>query len=224
MKASSNGRVIRIALAASLAVHFIVAMLVHPPGVEAQAPEKPSPAIIVHIIPPKPTPPPRVVHPKIETRSQLQARRPVVHTPHIARRRNNTKGVVLVVPSAAPGTPGPEDFGTSAPGPDTGPSGTPQPTETPKPACSAPDVPARTTFVQPPAVPDTVPQTGTTAKIRVDLDAEGNVRGVSVYESAGSMELDQAALAAARESHYAPEEVKCKNVPGSYLFTVDFSQ
>jgi TonB family protein len=76
--------------------------------------------------------------------------------------------------------------------------------------------------VQSPTAPDTIPESGVTAKIRVNLDAEGNVRGVSVYESTGSMELDQAALAAARQSRYAPEEVNCKNVPGSYLFTVDF--
>lgn len=222
MNATSNGRVIRIALAASLAVHCIFAILVHPPRVEAQPQEKLTPAVIVHIIPPKPkpTPPPHTKHAKPQARSHAPARRPTAHVPHITPRSDNTKNVGFALPSAAPGTPGPTDVGTSAPGP--GPTGIPEPTATPKPACSAPDVPARTTFVQSPTAPDTIPESGVTAKIRVNLDAEGNVRGVSVYESTGSMELDQAALAAARQSRYAPEEVNCKNVPGSYLFTVDF--
>jgi TonB family protein len=224
MKATSNGRVIRIALAASLAVHFVVATLVHPPRVEAQAQEEVSPAVIVHIIPPKPTPTPRIEHPKKQPRSHAPAHNPIVHTVHLQPHRDNSKNVGYTLPSPAPGTPGPADIGSSAPGPDSGPTGTPEPTATPKPACSAPDVPARTTFVQSPSVPDSVPANGTTAKIRVDLDVEGNVRGVSVYESTGSMELDRAALQAARDSRYAPEEVNCKNVSGSYLFTVDFSQ
>jgi TonB family protein len=222
MKATSNGRVIRIAIAGSLAVHFMVATLVHPPTVEAQPKENISRAVIIHIIPPKPTPTPRVTPQKSPPKRNAQTRRPIVHPLILPKRNTNTKGIARVVASAAPGTPGPIEP-TPGTGIVAGPTeipGTPAPT--PKPACSAPDVPARTTFVQPPSVPDSVPQTGVTAKIRVDLDALGNVRGVSVYESAGSMELDQAALSAARESRYAPEQIDCKNVPGSYLFNVDF--
>ena len=226
MKATSNGRVIRIALAVSLAVHLIVATLVHPPRVEAQAQEKPSPAIIVHIIPPtpRPTPPPRVVREKHQTQLQRPARRPFVDVVHVVSRHDKGKSVAFVPPAAAPGSPGPSDPGTWGPGPDAGPTGMPEPTATPKPACSAPDLAARTTFVESPSIPESAPQNSTIAKIRVDLDAEGNVLGASVYESAGLMELDQAALVAARHSRYAPEEINCKNVSGSYLFTVEFSQ
>jgi protein TonB len=222
MNATSNGRVIRIAIAGSLAVHFIIAILVHPPTVEAQPQEKISPADIVHLIPPKPTPTPRVTPPKPQTQKQTQARRPFIDRLILPKRNDKTKGIAIAIPSAAPGTPEPYDYGT--PGPDVvAPTGAPaSPAPTPKPACSAPDVPARTTFVEPPAVSDTVSQTGQTAKIRVDLDADGSVRGVSVYVSTGSMELDQAALAAARQSRYAAEQIDCKNVPGSYLFTVEF--
>jgi protein TonB len=222
MNATSNGRVIRIAIAGSLAVHFIVAILVHPPTVEAQPKEKISRAVIVHIIPPKPTPTPHVTQKKVQPKQQVQARRPVVYTPILPKRNDNTKGVAHALPSAAPGTPGPIDA-TPGTGVVAGPTDVPStPLPTPKPACAAPEVPARTTFVESPSVPDSVPQTGVTAKIRVDLDAMGNVRGVSVYESTGSTELDQAALSAARQSRYAPEQIDCKNVPGSYLFTVDF--
>jgi TonB family protein len=224
MNATSNGRVIRIAIAGSLAVHFIAALLVHPPSVEAQATEKLSPAVIVHVIPPKPTPtpPPRITPPKPRAVRKTQSRTPVVHTPHLPKRTDNTKGIAIAVPSAPPGTPGPIEAptGPDVIGPPTTAPATPAPT--PKPACSAPDVPARTVVVEPPSVPDSVPQNGATAKIRVDLDASGSVRGVSVYESTGSMELDRAALSAARESRYAPEGIECKKVAGSYLFTVDF--
>jgi TonB family protein len=221
MNANSNGRVIRIAAAGSLAVHLIFATLVHPPRVEAQAQEKLSPAVIIHLIPPKRTPP-RIVRRKTKA-APSQAHHVVVHPPHASTHADNSKRVAYAVSTGAPGTPGPSDFGTPGPGPIAGPTSEPDvPTPTPKPACSAPDMPARTTFVEQPTVPDTVAQTTATAKIRVDLDGDGNVRNVSVYESTGSMELDRAALSAARQSRYAPEQIDCKNVPGSYLFTVDF--
>ena len=62
-----------------------------------------------------------------------------------------------------------------------------------------------------------------TAMIKVDLDTDGHVTGVSVYASTGSLELDEAAMRAARESTYAPETRDCRPVAGSYLFKVEFS-
>lgn len=223
MNANSNGRVIRIAAAGSLAVHLIFATLVHPPRVEAQAQEKPSSAVIIHLVPPKPSPPRRLVRHKTTVALRSQVRHIAVHALHEPLHAANSKRLAYAVSTGAPGTPGPSDFGTPGPAPIAGPTGEPNvPTPTPKPACSAPDVPARTTFVEQPTVPDTVTQAVATAKIRVELDADGSVRSVSVYESTGSMELDRAALSAARQSRYAAEQIDCKNVPGSYLFTVDF--
>jgi TonB family protein len=85
-------------------------------------------------------------------------------------------------------------------------------------------VPAKTLVAQTPEVPSDVQAQGYmgTAKVKVDLDASGDVVGTSIYTSTGSMELDRAALAAARASRYAPEQRECKNVPGSYLFIIDF--
>ncbi len=114
-----------------------------------------------------------------------------------------------------PGTPGPAN--TLAPE-------APTPSPTPKPACSAPDIPAKALDAISPQAPPDVQTGNTTAKIKVDLDATGNVTSASVYESTGSMQLDRTALAAARASRYAPEEKNCKNVSGSYLFTVDFKE
>lgn len=131
--------------------------------------------------------------------------------------------VVVVAPPVEPtGEPNPID--TS--GPDTGPTSGPvaMPTPTARPACSAPDVQAKAIVTQSPIVPDDARPGGFTgtAKVKVDLDASGNVIHTSIYESTGSMELDRAAIDAAQQSRYAPEERGCKNVSGSYLFTVDF--
>ena len=223
MSGTLNGRGIRIAIAVSLAVHLVIAILVHPRRVEAQPPEKPTPALVIHLIAPTPKPVPHiVVHNQV--RRAPQVHRPRFNPPRLPQQHNDGKSVAIALPTAAPGTPAPSGTGSTGSGPDTVPTDEPLlPTPTPKPACSAPDVPARTTFVQSPDVPDRASQPAT-AKIRVDLDAAGEVRSVSVYESTGSMELDRAALAAARESHYAPEEHDCQKIAGSYLFTVDFSE
>lgn len=223
MSGSTNGRVLRIAIAGSLAVHLIVATLVHPREVQAQPQQKPAPTTIIHLIPPppKPTPPPPQPAQRHPRNSQTHSpHRPPVHVP-ITHTRDTTSPPGVAIASEPPGPP---DTGTTPPdgGPTDGPVA-PEPTATPKPACSAPDVAARAVTVQSPNTPDDEQSTNATAKIRVDLDADGNVLGVSVYESAGSMELDRAALQAARASRYAPEEKDCKKIPGSYLFTVDFA-
>lgn len=218
MNATSNGRVIRIALAGSLAVHFIVALLVHPRPVHAEPPQEAQRTTIVHLIPPKPTPPPRKLLQPQKPRVQRNAQtvHPIAHPPRLSTQ--HARGVAIAIPTGAPDPIEPGVVNGDGTATDS-----PAPTPTPKPSCSAPDVPARTTFVQSPVVPDDVSENGVTAKIRVDLDSNGTVTGVSVYESAGSMPLDRAALAAARQSRYAPEERDCKNIAGSYLFTVDFS-
>lgn len=224
MSGSTNGRVLRIAIAGSLAVHLIVATLVHPHKVQAAPEQKPTNTTIIHLIPPpapKPTPPPppkpAQPHPR-PAQHQSSAHRPAMHVPR-ARSSNPLSPPGVAIATEAPGPP---DTGTVPP--DSGPTDGPiVPTPTPKPACSAPDVAARAVTVQSPNTPDDMQGTNATAKIRVDLDAQGGVLGVSVYESAGSMELDRAALQAARASRYAPEEKDCKKIPGSYLFTVDFA-
>lgn len=222
MSAVSNGRVLRIALAGSVAVHLIIAAVVysHPTVVAAEPP--PQHIVLINIKPPRatPTPPPpkhAVSHPQHHTRAVL----PATHPPkRIAQA--HTDGPPVAPPVEPTGIPGP----AQTPGPDVGPTGPPvdvTPAPTPKPACSAPDVAAKTIAAQSPDVPDDERNGFTgTAKVKVDLDATGAVVGTSLYESTGNMQLDQAALRAARDSRYAPEQYECKNVAGSYLFTVDF--
>lgn len=217
MSAVSNGRVLRIALAGSVAVHLIIAAIVYSRPVTA-APEQPPQKTHIYkfqLPPPTPTPPPKPAHPQ----RHAHAVRPAIHNPvHIAV--TQPKGPPIGPPVEPTGNPGPVDTA----GPDTVPTDAPiAPTPTPKPACSAPDIAAKTLVTQPPIVPEDQSDGFTgTAKVKVDLDAAGQVVGTSIYESTGNMQLDRAALDAARESRYAPEERDCKNVAGSYLFTIDF--
>lgn len=221
MSAASNGRVLRIALGASLAVHLVFAAVVYSRPVTAAPEQKPGGTTIVHLPPPTPTPPPpkpALPHPQHKS-SPFHVN---VHPPLVAR-NSNPKGPSENPPVVAP--PGPDV--TTPPGVDTAPTAAPfvaTPTPSPKPACSAPDIAAKTLAAQTPEKPDDAQAQGLvgTVKVKVDLDASGAVTGANVYESSGSMELDQAALQAARRSRYAPEERDCKNVSGSYLFTVDF--
>ena len=220
MSAASNGRVLRIALAGSLAVHLVVAAIIYSHPVKAAQPQKPDKGYIIHLPPPTPTPPPPTPKPALpQPQHQSAAVRPPIRLPRVPS-RNNPHG-----PPAPPieptGSPMPSPASTS--GPAVAPTAAPfVPTPTPKPACSAPDIPAKTLVTQPADRPEDADGYTGTAKVRVDLDAAGNVVGASVYQTTGSMELDHAALAAARASRYAPEERDCKNVSGSYLFIVDF--
>jgi protein TonB len=221
MNARSNSRFLRIAIAASLAVHLIVAAIVHSHPVTAAPEQKPKTTYIVQLPPPTPTPPPPTPqprHPRTTTAS-----RPAIKVVKLPQ-HTKPQGPPQVVPSTQP-TGNTGDFGeTPGPGPsDVGATTAPiVPTPTPKPACSAPDIPARTLVTQAVDKPDDADGYSGEAKVKVDLDASGDVLGASIYESTGSMQLDRAAVAAARASRYAPEERDCKNVPGSYLFIVDF--
>lgn len=138
--------------------------------------------------------------------------------------KNSSGPPVDVVASVAPGTPAPPVDATAG----TGPTGAPQTpvvvTPTPKPACSAPDVDAKAVAAVAPERPAEATSGAANAQVRVQLDANGNVTGASIYQSSGDQVLDMAAVRAAKASRYAPEERDCKNVPGSYLFDVDFQE
>lgn len=221
MSATSNGRVLRIALAASLAVHLVVAAIVYSHPVTAAPEQKPKDTYIIHLPPPTPTPPPpkpALPHPQHKS----AAFHPAIHVARLQPQPHHD-GPPVAPPIQPTGDP--NAFPTAGP-PDAAPTAGPiaPPTPTPKPACSAPDIPAKTLVTESAERPQDADGYSGRAKVQVDLDASGNVVGASIYESTGSMELDRAALAAARASRYAPEERDCKNVSGSYLFIVDFQQ
>lgn len=224
MNGTSNGRIVRIALAGSIAVHLIFASVVHSPRVTAAQPQKPTKGgiIVIHLPKPTPTPTPPPTHPKhvVHQRAARTSR------PHVRLIHQIAKAQASSPPEMPPGpssTASPDIGMPGSPEPSAAPL-PPTPSPTPKPACSAPDVPAKAVDAISPQTPPDVSATSATAKIRVDLDAAGAVIGASVYESTGYPQLDRAALEAARESRYAPEQKNCRDVSGSYLFTVDFSQ
>jgi len=61
-----------------------------------------------------------------------------------------------------------------------------------------------------------------TARVKVSLSASGAVQSISIYKSSGYPDLDEASLAAAKASTYAPEVEQCFSVDGAYLFRADF--
>lgn len=224
MNGSSNPRILRVAIAVSLAIHLIAASIVHPSAIEAQPEEKPGPLLVIKIQKPKPTPTPAPPKPQLEhPQHAAQPVRPPLHPPRQLSHSNPNVHQGQTRPVSEPsGTPnGPDVF--ASPGPAaTGTEFTPGPT--PKPACSAPEVPAKTVDAISPQAPADATNLPAIAKVKVDLDASGNLVGVSIYESTGSPQLDRAALEAARTSRYSPEEQNCHAIAGSYLFTVDFQE
>ncbi|HET9392672.1 MAG TPA: TonB family protein [Candidatus Rubrimentiphilum sp.] len=218
MDGKRNRRVLAAALAVSLAVHAVLATFVHVRFVEAKPYQIPT--VITHIwVRPKLTPPPKP-HTVAFAHHPVQIVRPQIQRPHVAP---NLHGVVAIASPGATGVPtAPGNTGT--PG---GVIGQPDiPVGPPAPACSDPNVDAKTIVAISPDAPASAygGATDVTAMIKVDLDASGRILGVSVYRSAGSLELDQAAMQAARQSTYSPEVRDCQAVPGSYLFKVEFSQ
>jgi TonB family protein len=61
------------------------------------------------------------------------------------------------------------------------------------------------------------------SRIRVTLSDTGEVVAAGVYDSSGNAQLDDAALAGAKASTYAPEIEDCRKITGSYLFRAEFS-
>ncbi len=208
------------ALAISLAVHLVLASFVHMHPVEAVQYQA-TPVIIHIIVRPKRTPPPPQPHSVVAHRPTPSVR-PLIPRPHVPP---NPHGVVAVAPPVPTGEPNaPGNTGTTGLGGANGQID--GPAITPGPACSEPNVEAKTLVAVSPEQSSSAfgVASDVTAMIRVDLDATGRVTGVSVYRSSGSPELNNAALDAARASTYAPEVRDCRAVPGSYLFKVEFSQ
>ena len=93
-------------------------------------------------------------------------------------------------------------------------------------SCTAPDVPAGTTYAalaETPAMAAQYQLSGTTL-VRVDLESNGSIRAASVEKSSGAPFLDMAAVQAAKASTFSPEIRDCAPVAGSYIFQVDFTQ
>jgi protein TonB len=217
MGAQKNRRMLGVALGLSLLFHLVLAPFVRPP-VEAVPYTKPP--VIIHLyIRPTPVPPPPRPH-IIVSQHHFPIVSPQVPRPHVPWSPNGHVAITPPLPTGEPHAPG--NTGNGSGGVISQPA---VPTDAPGPACSNPNIEAKTINAVSPDRTASGFDAGTnaTAMIKVDLDADGRVTGVSVYASTGSMELDRAAMDAARESTYAPEMRDCQDVSGSYLFKVEFS-
>jgi TonB family protein len=92
-------------------------------------------------------------------------------------------------------------------------------------SCARPFADVVTTHPVEPNYPETARREHATGTVQVKLmiDASGLVAAATIYKSSRNALLDDAALAAARASTYAPARVRCLPSSSTYLFRVDFS-
>lgn len=179
--------------------------------------------------PPPPTPPPKQTPPPVKATKPPPQPKLKVNVPKTNTKSNTgpsetkydvTKGTQNGIPQGLKGTAPPAP--TS--GPATAPPPPPTPPPTPKPACAVPNKDATMTNGVQPDTPEIAKQAGATGTVNVEvtLSATGTVLSTSVYKSSGNSSLDQAAIAAAKQSGFAPALKDCLPVGGSYLFRADF--
>lgn len=104
----------------------------------------------------------------------------------------------------------------------TGQTPAPQASLTPV-ACARPNVPASTVHAVTPETPALAQQQNIagTVQVIVSLDANSNVVGARIQRSPSAI-LNNAALAAARQSTFQTEIRNCRPIPGDYVYTVEF--
>lgn len=173
--------------------------------------------------PPTPTPPPpkQTPPPKPQPEHQQQTRIKL-NVPHTTSKSNQGPPAPKYVPPKTGSEQGvPQGTVASAP---PAPVST-APPGTPKPACKTPYQDATVVNQAQPEYPDAARDLGlgeVQVAVTVTIGPEGNLVDAKISQSAGNMSLDQAALAAARQSTYAPKIVNCQPTTGSYYFKVTF--
>jgi len=229
----------------SLGLHFVLLPLLH---LHAQSNEKdkvekvviskkikvvvptpppPTPTPPPPTPPPKQTPPPvKQTNPPPQPKLKLNVPKTTSHAGPSTEHRYvaPAKGTEDAVPNGTEASGKPEPASTA---PAATPAPTPAPpTPTPKPQCANPNADATikgtAADLDYPEIAKQQGLTGTT-QVRVTLDANGTVVSATVYKSAGSAALDQAAITAAKATSYVPEIVNCVKTAGSYIFRADFS-
>lgn len=214
MNGRSSNRILVWALALSLAIHAVFAIVARTMPPAQAEPEPPQHISIIHVVPPtpRPTPPPTPRPNQQHVSSPRNASTHVrisVHPPRAVARDGGS------VPAGPPvvATSGPSIGGGDAAG-----SATPSPA----PACSNPYEAAHVISAISPDAPLDAAGIAATAQVQVTLDDRGRVTDAHIYTSTGTMSLDRVAVDAARRSTYAPQIVDCQPAGGSYLFKVDF--
>jgi protein TonB len=167
--------------------------------------------------PPPPTPPPKST-PQPEKQNQPKLKLNVVHT--TSKGSSSASESKYVAPKAGSENGVPQGVSSGPPQPvSTAPVGTP------KPACATPYQDATVVQQAQADYPDQARDLGlgeVQVAVQVTIGPTGNLVDATIAQSGGNMSLDRAAIAAARQSTYAPKIVNCQPVTGSYLFRVTF--
>jgi protein TonB len=229
----------------SLLIHAVVLLFVniHPPEAKKEKTEEVSVSHKVTVktptpppptpTPPPPTPPPKATPPPVKQTNPPPQPKLKVNPPKTTSKSNSASSVQrYIAPAAGNENGNPNGTANSAPpapvatGIPATPAPTPvPPTPTPKPQCANPNESATTTNAVSPDFPDSAREAGAegSTQVLVSLDAAGNVLNATVYKSAGNIQLDRAAIDAAKASKYAPEVVNCVKTAGTYIFRADFT-
>lgn len=166
--------------------------------------------------PPKQTPPPKPQQPH---QQQVKLKLNVPKTTSKSNTSSNEAKYVAPPVGSEQGVP----QGTVASAPpapvSTAPPGTP------KPACKTPYQDATVVSQAQAEYPDAARELNlgeVQVYVTVTVGPTGSLLDAKVTRSANNMELDQAALAAAKQSTYSPKIVNCQPTTGSYNFIVTF--
>jgi TonB family protein len=196
-------RVLLVAFALSLALHAIVALVLHPATADFQTqPEavsvvRRSTMIVAHNTPP----PPR--HTQTPSPRNLAPPSPRASGAAVARSEGGGTGRSTPAPPPAPtAVPSAAGAGCAEPNAAAAVVATPPP----------PDIPAAVR----------ADHTNGVALVSVSLDAQGEVSGASVAQSTGNSSLDLVAVSMARDARYSAPLHDCKPVAGNATFSVKF--
>ena len=166
--------------------------------------------------PPKTTPPPKP-QPQKQQQTVLKVNTVKTHSQsnttsseskYVAPPQGSENGVPQGTVASAPPAP----VSTAPPG-------------TPKPACKTPYQDATVVNQVTPEYPDQARDLGlgeVQVAVEVTISPSGSLVDAKIAQSANNMSMDQAAIAAAKQSTYAPKVVNCQPVQGDYLFRVTF--
>ncbi|HEX3465073.1 MAG TPA: energy transducer TonB [Candidatus Elarobacter sp.] len=174
--------------------------------------------------PPKTTPPPQTPapqQPKIKINTAKTSSKS--NTGPTETTNKYTQGNTQGIPQGQ-GTAAPVVAPAATPAPATPPpTPTPRPTPTPQ-SCQRPNVPATTIRAVEPDTPTIAQQQNIsgTVQVIVSLDEQSNIVGTSIQTSPSAV-LNNAALAAARQSKFQTEIRDCKPIAARYIFSVEFS-
>lgn len=199
-------RFLLVALALSLLVHAIVALILHPAHAdfsnqtEVVSIVRRSSIVVAKQSPPPPRP-----------KQTPAPHRGAVPQPHA--RTGQSVG------------PAGGGRGKATAPPPSPPPATAAPKAVPSGACASPE--AAATVAATPGPPNIPPEARTeatsgTASVQVALDATGQVLSTSVAQSTGNSSLDLVAVSLARQARYDPPLHDCKPIAGNATFTVKF--